>query len=180
MRRTAKNVVDFATVHLASVAMAALAGCGSTVATTVSPDAGASNSDIVLVRFRNQSTGPAVEVEFFASNAQLSSVPEDLFVDANRVVTNIGLAGQGILAPGEADFVTLPCSDHLTMGTTGGRFLDRESGEPRGQGQPRWIQHAPLGLCGAAVTINYQQDGDAYLTTIRFTDIPSDLEIPAP
>ena len=42
----------------------------------------------------------------------------------------------------------------LTLGTSGGQFLDAESGALRGRGTPRWAQEGPLALCGGEITFD--------------------------
>ena len=116
---------------------------------------GAVRPNEVLVRFINRTLNEAVDVQFHATNEPLESLPDDLFVEENLLRRGIGLAGSGILGPRQGDQITFPCTADLTIGTAGGQFLDAETGDERGVGQPRWVQESPLGLCGFVVTIEF-------------------------
>lgn len=116
----------------------------------------------LVVRFRNYLTAEAVRTQFYASTEPLGTIPDDLFVEENLVTANIGLAGSGLLEPLSEDSIALTCTGDITVGTLGGEVLDPESGEVLGQGEMRWVEEAPLGLCGGVVTINYIQDEDGY------------------
>ena len=154
---------------LGCVIVAAAAACTIEVA----PDPSCAPEDIntpegyVTVRFRNLSVFEAVDVEFFATNESLGNLSEDLFNPANLVTANIGVAGTAIIQPWQVDVVEFPCSDALTLGTQGGRFVDDESGEFRGVGTPRWAQEGPLALCGSVVTFEYS-GGDGVFSTALF------------
>lgn len=124
----------------------------------------------VLVRFHNFSESEAVDVEFFATNDPLDMLPDDLFQEVNRVTASIGIAGTGIVTPRRADAVTLPCTEHLMLGTIGGSFSDNETGEARGVGIMRWVQEGPLALCGHTVTFKYSPDGEEFLTVVEVGD----------
>lgn len=157
----------------------ALAGCGIDLPTGIvlTPTGGAPASDTVTIAFRNHATTDAVDVQFYASNAVLNDVALELFADVNKVQSNIGVAGTGIIEPGEGDVITLPCADDLTIGTAGGRFLDNETGAVRGQGVMRWAEERPLGLCGAVVRIDFSVTGANFDTSIRVLDL-SDIQFP--
>jgi hypothetical protein len=125
--------------------------------------------DVVMVSFWNRTVTEAVDVQFHAANELLDTLPDDLFVDANRVTRSIGLAGRGILEPGMLDSISFPCTDDLTLGTMGGEFSDAETGDERGVGAPRWAQAEPLGLCGSVVTIEFYREGDEYMTRLSLS-----------
>lgn len=120
----------------------------------------------VLIRFRNFSPIDAVNVEFFATNETLGTVPDDLFVEDYRTNANIGVAGTGILEPAHSDAIVLPCTEDLVIGTTGGTFSDNDTGEVRGTGDRRWAQAKALGLCGRAVTFEFAPDNAGFITRI--------------
>ena len=115
---------------------------------------------VVRVRFLNLTASNAVNVEFFASNEPIATLPEDLFLPANRITASIGVAGTGIIQPASQDTIDFPCTPTLTLGTMGGSFVDNETGEPRGIGTARWAQEQPLGLCGGSVTFVYSRNDD--------------------
>ncbi len=127
-------------------------------------------SDEVLVRFVNRTGDDAVDVEFYATTEPLAKLPDDLFVEQNRVMREIGLAGRGVLAPKQADQVVLDCSADLTIGTSGGLFADADTGDENGEGDPRWAQDRPLGLCGTTVTFEFLLESDRYVTRISLGD----------
>jgi hypothetical protein len=146
-----------------SAVAGALAGCsGGVMPELVQPgDTVQVPEDMVAIRFANLTIAEAVDVQFYASDGPLDDLPDDLFVPANLVTTNIGVAGTGIIQPWREDFTLLPCTPGFTIGTRGGAFLDDESGEPRGVGTARWAQDGPLGLCGSVVTFEYAgRDGE--------------------
>jgi hypothetical protein len=117
--------------------------------------------------FRNQSTLSAVEVSFYAATGPLESLPDDLFVEANLITSGIGVAGTGIIQPQQFDFLDgFECSENLIIGTSGGRFLDNDTGEERGQGQARWVAASSVGFCGRAVTFTFSDEGDEFTTQV--------------
>jgi len=142
-----------------------LGGCGFDLSSLPLPDApvptddGAPNPDpsttIVTVRFRNLAVVEAVNVEFYAANTPLDSVPDDLFVEGNLVTSSIGVAGTGIIEPLREDVLNFPCTSDLVLGTLGGSFLDNETGDLLGMGNQRWAQDSALGLCGREVLLEY-------------------------
>ena len=108
------------------------------------------------------------EVEFYVEQEPIDNIPDDLFVAANLITRSIGVAGSGLIPPRSADEITLDCNADLIFGTRGGRFLDAESGDEVGAGEPRWVQEGPLGLCGAVVAIEFFRDGSEFHTRITF------------
>jgi len=126
--------------------------------------------DAVIVRFRNLTLSDAVNVEFYATNDPLETIPDDLFAPENLVTASIGVAGTGIVQPRTEDAIAFPCTADLTLGTAGGSFADNESGEPRGLGNPRWAQEGPLALCGAVVTFQFSGSGTNFTTILTISD----------
>jgi hypothetical protein len=169
-------IISFARM-LALLCVAAglwLAGCSIELGPGSDADPAPNPSDDrpvekVAVRFRNLTQTEAIDVEFYFSPQLLDILPDDLFQDAYRVRANIGVAGTGILVPKSQDVLEFECGDHVTLGTTGGTFLDNETGEPRGTGVPRWAQNGPLNLCGHIVTIDFMAAGEGFETAIRLT-----------
>ena len=150
--------------------------CGCTI--SVMPDAGPAPSGggavggdgldaTVTVRFRNLTTSDAVDVEFFATNEPVDNLPDDLFLDSNSVTASIGLAGSGLIGPGQEDEIEFPCTEDLVLGTLGGTFLDDESGETQGTGDQRWSEEGPQFSCGAIIVFEYSTVGDAFVTQLK-------------
>jgi hypothetical protein len=162
-------------VGMALVAVVAGVGCSLEMPTSeaaVSDGDGdtAIGEDTVFVRFWNRTVEEAVDVQFYATNEPLDTLPDDLFVEDNRVTRSIGLAGRGIIEPGMVDAISFPCTENLTLGTAGGEFTEAETGDERGLGTPRWAQQEPLGLCGSVVTFEFFHEGDQYGTRFRLED----------
>ncbi len=132
----------------------------------VVPNVGEPSNQQVLVRFLNLSRTEAVDVEFYAAPAGVTNLPDDLFAPAFRVTTSVGVAGSSLITPGAGDQILLDCTPNLVLGTEGGAFRDAESGEPRGEGQPRWVQDTGIGLCGGTVTFLYAGGGTQFETRI--------------
>lgn len=125
--------------------------------------------NVVTVRFRNFSLIEAVHVEFFASTTALQNLPDDLFVPENSVTASIGVAGTGIIVPLSEDVLEFPCADGLILGTTGGSFVDNETGAPLGVGMSRWVQEGPLALCGHTVAFEYFSETGVFMTILSIS-----------
>lgn len=125
--------------------------------------------DEVMVVFRNFTRDQAVDVEFHATDDSLAALPDDLFVDGFLITGGIGLAGTGILAPRAVDFVELACTENTTLGTAGGAFLDNSTGDETGRGTARWMEAAPLGLCGGVVTFTFDEDDGEFSTVVSIS-----------
>ena len=123
-------------------------------------------ADEVLIRFRNFSQTDAVNVEFFLSNTPLGTLPADLLIDEYGTSASIGVAGTGILQPLHSDEVLFPCTADLVIGTTGGTFIDNDTGEVRGTGDMRWSRDASVGLCGRRVTFGFGPVDDGFITRL--------------
>jgi hypothetical protein len=132
----------------------------------VVPNVGEPSNQQVLVRFLNLSRTEAVDVQFYAAPSGVTTVPADLFAEAFSVTMSVGVAGSSLVTPGAGDQVLMDCTPNLILGTEGGAFRDAESGEPRGVGQPRWVQDSGIGLCGATVTFLYAGGGTQFETRI--------------
>lgn len=135
-----------------------------TIMPPVDDDPGTANK--VTVRFINLTEDQAVDVEFYVEQEPIDNIPDDLFVAGNLITRSIGVAGSGLVPPRTADEISLDCNPDLIFGTRGGRFLDAESGDLVGEGEPRWVQEGPLGLCGTVVAIEFFRDGSGFRTGI--------------
>lgn len=160
-------------VGLVFAVTACFSGCGleidpgpGRVGDEPTPDDPPAAADVVTVRFRVFTSNEAVDVAFFATNDPLEVLPDDLFLPANAFSASIGLAGTGIVPPLSEDVIVFPCSETLTLGTTGGRFLDSETGDLLGTGVARWATEGPLGLCGSIVTFEYSGAEGARTTSL--------------
>jgi len=153
------------------VVLLAATGCGTALPgfDELAPgtDVGRQADQVVTIAFRNLATTEAVNVEFHTATAPLASLPDDLFVEQNSVTINIGIAGTGLLFPGATDILELPCNANLIIGTAGGKFLDNETGELLGRGQPRWLDATSVGLCGAIVGFTFEPVGDTFVTNVE-------------
>ena len=153
----------------------ALAGCSSDLEGVLSTfsDAATLTDDAVLdpdsveARFLNYSFTAAIEVEFYATNVQLDDTTTELFMPEHFVSSGIGLAATGIIEPAHQDSITFPCTASLTLGTAGGRFLDRDTGELLGAGAARWVTDAQLGLCGRVVTFEFTDTDGTFAVNLR-------------
>ena len=143
-----------------------LAGCGLQLPGSVPRETPELVPDTVLVQFWNLSPDLAVDVEFFVTSEPAPAIPNDLFLPANRITASIGVAGTGILEPGKEDSIEIPCTQTLTLGTSGGRFLDNDTGEVVGHGTPRWVQEHPLGLCDSVVTVVFTSNENGLVTRL--------------
>jgi hypothetical protein len=121
----------------------------------------------VAVRFANTTLNEAVNVQFYASSDVVEQVPDDLFADPENLVTaSLGIAGTGLIEPGEKDEITLDCDENLIFGTEGGLFLDNESGDERVNGERRWVEQRALGVCGGTVTFVFTREGESFRTRL--------------
>lgn len=130
-------------------------------------DDGNPPSDSVTVRLINASASSAVDVQLYATAGQVSNVDTDLFIPANQIVAGIGFAGSGLLEAGAVDEVTLSCANAFAVGTRGGRFVDRDTGQELGVGTQRVLLQGLQFTCGDVLTFTYTAAGGQYETNIR-------------
>lgn len=174
MKRSSLNVSlgllgAFVSVLLVPGCSFELLATGDLPADTSTPpidDEESNSSNKVTIRFINLTEDQAVDVEFYVEEEPIDRIPDELFVAANLIRRSIGVAGSGLIPPGRADEISLDCNPDLVFGTRGGRFLDAESGDLVGEGEPRWVQEGPLGLCGTVVAIEFFRDGNEFKTGI--------------
>jgi hypothetical protein len=122
------------------------------------------DEDRVVVVFRNL-TDKAVITDFYLSGTDLQTLPGDLFISANRYTSGIGVGGQGTISPLAEDEIRLGCTTHLALGTTGGRFVDNDSGVELGTGDQQYYYNGPLNLCGREITFEYYEDDEGEFHT---------------
>jgi hypothetical protein len=176
MQRTWQSVSK-TTVALLGIIVIAAGGCDSLltdiadIADTpgIAPDSEVARpaDQFVTIAFRNLATTDAVDVEFYTTMTRPENLPDGLFIEENAVTASLGVAGTGLLVPGSTDVLEIPCNDNLIVGTAGGEFLDNETGETTGRGEPRWLEATSTGLCGAIVGFTFDISGDTFITTVE-------------
>ncbi len=119
--------------------------------------------DHIRVRFLNQSNW-ALDVQFYATG-EVGDAETVLFLDANQVTAEIGLAGRGLILAWETDEIVLLCDNARTIGTRGGDFLNAEGGESAGTGEQRVFVLGEQYNCEETITIVYRGDGDTFETS---------------
>lgn len=159
---------------LGTVLAAAITGCSGDMMLEFLPpdDITQVAEDMVMVRFRNLAISEAVDVEFYATNEPLENLPDDLF-DSGHLLSEemgIGFAGTGLVPPLRQEVIEVPCSDELIIGTSGGRFVDSDTGELRGVGRPLWLKAEGLGLCGSVVMFEFSSGERDFTTTLTIGD----------
>ena len=133
-------LVAFGTVLLVPACSFELLATGDLPADNNTPpveDDDSVTSNKITVQFINLTEDQAVEVEFYVEEEPIDRIPDELFVAANLITRSIGVAGSGLVPPRTADEISLDCNPNLIFGTRGGRFLDAESGDEVGEGEPR-------------------------------------------
>ncbi len=130
-------------------------------------------AEVISIGFRNFATTEAVRLDFYLARGAIADLPDSLFVAENLVGGDVDVDGQGLGVANQAivearkqDWISVPCGAALTVGTTGGTFLDEESGEIRGVGTARWAQEDAQFSCGAVVVFEYAPGGDGFTTTL--------------
>jgi hypothetical protein len=121
-------------------------------------------SDRVRVRFVNRTTW-ALDVQFYAA-PETGDPATALFIEANRITTDIGFAGSGLLPVLDTDEILLDCANAQMIGTLGGEFLDPETGEASGTGQQRSLTIDQQFTCQETITFIYKMDGETFQTSI--------------
>jgi len=120
----------------------------------------------VVVRLRNLADNEPVDVDFYAMSGVVSDVEAELFLEEHSYGDGIGLGANGRLAAGEEAVIELDCQAGLTLGTTGGTFLDLVTGEERGTGTLRWVMEGAQFSCGAIVVFEFSPADEGYQTRL--------------
>ncbi|NOX59574.1 MAG: hypothetical protein GXP29_12070 [Planctomycetes bacterium] len=118
-------------------------------------------ADTVNLRLVNL-TSSALQAQIFIGSNGSTATLEELFVPANLFTEKIGLAASGLLAPASSDTALIDCFDDLVIGTDGGRFLDVETGQELGMGDPRLLQRGFVFDCDDEITLIYRFTGGRY------------------
>lgn len=125
------------------------------------PSGGEENA--VTVRFVNH-TARAVDVEFYLTANTVTDIGADLFAPGNKVTAEIGFAGSGLLEAGAADQIVIACDDATALGTTGGLFLNANTGSQLGRGRQLTLFKGLQYGCGDVVTFTYSESGGEFST----------------
>ncbi len=159
----------FAVIFVAAcglVGLVSILGCGNNFNNAEKPLQDEPPPRMVTIQFANLSTTEAVNVDFYLSYERMEFMPNGLFVSGNFFTEGVGVAGTGVIEPRSSDSIEIECTEFLSIGTTGGRFVDGESGESLGVGVPRWLQEGPLAICDGEVTFVYRSEEEGFNTTI--------------
>jgi len=125
---------------------------------------GEPNSGKILVRMINASLSFGVDPELYATGQAVTNLNTDLFVDANKK-GGFGDYGTGLLDPGQDAQIEIDCGAARVVGTRGGRFLKRSTGEVVATGQQRVVSQELQFDCGDVITITYEGKGPNEATT---------------
>lgn len=130
------------------------------------PDNPAPISDTVELRLVNL-TSSALEAQIYIDTNGSSATPETLFTPANLFTDKIGLAASGLIAPAGSDTAEIDCFDGLVLGTDGGSFLDVETGQELGSGEPRLLQQGFVFDCDDEITLIYRFTSGGYQVDVN-------------
>lgn len=126
-------------------------------------DDGTPPPDSVRVVLRNNHPSAAVDVDLFATATAVTNVDAELFTLANEI-GNLGFAGTGLIPAGDEDSVILSCAEARVIGTSGGRFVDPDSNEELGFGQPRVVSQDVSFSCGDTITFQFESRDGGFAT----------------
>jgi len=141
-------------------------GCGTNPNNTEKPLQDEEPKRLVTIHFANLSSTEAVNVDFYVSYDRLEVIPNSLFTAGYYYTEGVGVAGTGVVEPRSTDTIEIECTDVFSIGTTGGRFVDGETGDSLGNGKPRWLQEGPLAICDGEVTFVFRSEDTGFNTTI--------------
>lgn len=111
-------------------------------------------------------TGFVVEAQIFISTNGPGVTPETFFVDSNAFTEGIGLASSGLMAPDSVDVADIKCGEGLVIGTTGGRFLEVETGDEVGVGPPRILQEGLVFDCGSEIALVFRLENGQFTVSV--------------
>ncbi len=123
-------------------------------------------ADNVELRLLNL-TSSALEAQIYLGTNGPDATPANLFVSANLYTERIGLAATGLLPPAGSDTALIDCVDGLVIGTDGGRFLDTETGQELGRGEPRLLQRGFVFDCDDEITLIYRFTNGGYQVDVN-------------
>lgn len=153
---------------LAILCSAAMLAMGQSCVTVTNNGPGPDGDDTgepgqITVRLVN-ATNQAVDVQLHATGQAVSDLDAEFFIPAHQIVAGIGFAGSGLLEAGQTDEVVLPCTDAAILGTRGGRFLDRDTGEEIGAGTRYVLFLGGQFQCGGTIVFTYAAAGTGFQT----------------
>ena len=120
---------------------------------------------IITLHLANR-TDFVVEPQIFVSTNGPGATAETLFVESNGFTEGIGLAASGLMAPDSVDVAEVKCVEGLVIGTTGGRFLDAETGDELGIGLLRILQEGLVFDCGAEIALIFRLENGEFTTSV--------------
>ncbi len=123
-------------------------------------------ADTVELRLLNL-TSSALEAQIFLGTNGPDATPASLFVPSNLFTERIGLAATGLIQPAGSDTALIDCVDGLVIGTDGGRFLDVETGQLLGTGEPRLLQRGFVFDCDDEITLIYRFTNGGYQVDVN-------------
>jgi hypothetical protein len=159
---------------LALICASAILVSGQSCTTTVDPGndggnnggGGGGGTSVVTVRLVNASPSAAVDVQLYATPNSISNPDTELFIPGNQQLASIGFAGSGILQPNQTDEVQISCANALFIGTTGGAFLNVDTGAVLGTGTRYFLVQGGQFQCGSTITLTYLPSGSGYRTDV--------------
>ncbi len=123
-------------------------------------------ADTVELRLLNL-TSSALEAQIFLGTNGPDETPGSLFVPANLFTERIGLAATGLIEPAGSDTALIDCVDGLVIGTDGGKFLDVETGQELGTGEPRLLSRGFVFDCDDEITLIYRFTNGGYKVEVN-------------
>ena len=149
----------------------ALIGAECTTVTDINPadnggSGGGGTPNQITVRMVNASPSVAVAVQLYSSTGTVTNPDAELFVASNQQLAGIGFAGSGILQPNQTDEVQLACTAAATIGTSGGAFLNVDTGAQVGAGTRYVLALGSQYQCGSTITFTYTPSGNGYRTDV--------------
>lgn len=123
-------------------------------------------ADSVELRLLNL-TSSALRAQIYIGTNGPDETPASLFVSANLYTERIGLAASGLIAPAGTDSAEIDCVDGLVIGTDGGRFLDVETGQELGTGEPRLLSRGFVFDCDDEITLIYRFTNGGYQVDVN-------------
>jgi hypothetical protein len=123
-------------------------------------------ADTVELRLLNL-TSSALRAQIFLGTNGSEETLSSLFVPANLYTERIGLAATGLIQPSGSDTAEIDCVDGLVIGTDGGSFLDPETGQALGTGEPRLLVRGFVFDCDDEITLIYRFTSGGYQVDVN-------------
>jgi len=127
------------------------------------PEPIADNVELRLINL----TSSALRAQIYLGTNGPDETPASLFVSSNLFTERIGLAASGLIQPAGSDTALIDCVDGLVIGTDGGSFLDVETGQELGTGEPRLLQRGFVFDCDDEITLIYRFTNGGYQVDVN-------------